>query len=137
MKFPRSVRILKGQWDAVPFLCVLFPLCFFMLFGSYLVLPPGVAVELPTVTDGMRLDTAQPRVLLALDRQGRLYLDNQYVPESDVVRRLAERRARLVESPVVLVHADASVSHAQLIRVGDLARQAGLDRIFFVARAQP
>jgi biopolymer transport protein ExbD len=137
MKFPRTTRILKGQWDAVPFLCVLFPLCFFMLFGSYLVLPPGIAIELPTVSSGLRLDSAQPRVLIALDRQGRLYMDNQYVPESEIVRRLQERRARLVESPVVLVHADAAVTHTQVVRVGDLARQAGFDRIFFVARTQP
>lgn len=134
MRFARTTRILQGQWNAIPFLCVLFPLAFFLLFGSQLVLPPGVAIRLPAAGSDVQLDAATPRIIVALDAQGRLFLDNLYVPQDDIVRRLAERRQRLPIAPVVLIHADTAVAHGEVVRIGDLARQAGLERVFFVAQ---
>lgn len=134
MRFPRSTRILHAQWDAIPFLCVLFPLAFFLLFGSQLVLPPGVAVELPAAESGERLAPGEPRIVLVLDAHGRVYLDNQWVPEAGLVRRLVERRSRMPEMPVVLIHADVAVPHGQVVRIGGLVRQAGVQRVFFMAR---
>ncbi len=137
MRFHRTTRILQGQWNAIPFLCVLFPLAFFLVFSSELVLPPGVAVELPAVATDLRLDNSKPRLVLALDAQGRVYLDNLYVPPAEVVARLRERRSRLPAGPVVLVHADVTVAYQDVVRLSDLIRQAGLDRIFFMARTAP
>jgi len=134
MRFHRTTRILQGQWNAVPFLCVLFPLSFFLIFGSQLVLPPGVAVELPTSSTGVRLDASRPRLVLALDVHGRVYLDNLYVPRGEVTARLRDRKGRLSEEPVVLVHADVGVPHGEVMQLGELVRKAGLDRIFFMAR---
>lgn len=136
MRFQRTTRVLRGQWDAVPFLCVLFPLAFFLLFHQYLVLPRGTLVELPT-GDGPRLDPGLPRVVLAVDALGRVYFENQYVAEPELARRLAERRAQSRDLPVVVVQADRRVAHGALVRVGEIARQAGLTRVFFVARPQP
>ena len=135
MRFHRTTRILQGNWNAVPFLCVLFPLAFFLIFGSQLVLPPGVSVELPSASTGVRLDASKPRLVLALDARGRVYFDNLYVPPAEIVTRLRDRKSRMAETPVVLVHADVGVPHGDVVRLGDLVRQAGLDRIFFVARS--
>ena len=41
MKFTRTLKPLKGQFELAPYLCVVFVLLFFMLFGGYLVLPVG------------------------------------------------------------------------------------------------
>lgn len=137
MRFAPTTQPIQGHPDAVAWLCVLFPLAFFLLLGSYLVLPPGVAVELPASTSGVRLAPEQPRIVLAVDRQGRTFLDNQFVPEPDLVRRLAERRSRLPDRPVVLLHADAAVPHEVVIRLGGIARQAGLEQVFLMARSTP
>lgn len=137
MRFAPTTQPIQGHPDAVAWLCVLFPLAFFLLLGSHLVLPPGVAVDLPASASGVRLSPEQPRIVLAVDRQGRTFLDNQFVPEQDLVRRLAERRSRLPDRPVVLLHADAAVPHEVVIRLGGLARQAGLEQVFIMARSNP
>ena len=136
MRFPRTARVIRGQWDAIPFLCVLFPLAFFLLFHQYLVLPRGTLVELPA-GDGVRLDPASPRVIVAVDALGRVFFENQFVGEADLAKRLAERRAQSRELPVVVIQADRRVAHGALVRVAEIARQAGLNRVFFVARPQP
>jgi biopolymer transport protein ExbD len=137
MRFHRTTRILRGQWDALPFLCVLFPLAFFLLFHQYLVLPRGVLIELPTAAEGPGLDPAVPRVVVAVDGLGRMYFENQFVQEAELSRRLTERRSQSRELPIVVVQADRRVAHGVLVRVGELARQAGLQRVYFVARPQP
>ena len=136
MRFPRTARVIRGQWDAIPFLCVLFPLAFFLLFHQYLVLPRGTLVELPA-GDGVRLDPASPRVVVAVDALGRVFFENQFVGEADLAKRFAERRAQSREVPVVVIQADRRVAHGALVRVAEIARQAGLNRVFFVARPLP
>ena len=49
MKFPRTTRLFRGQFDLGPFLCVLFPLAFVGLFQGFLVLPRGSRLALPAV----------------------------------------------------------------------------------------
>ena len=137
MRFPTSSRIISGHPDAVAWLCVLFPLAFFLLLGSHLVLPPGVAVRLPEADSDSRLPPGQPRIVLAVDGQGRTYLDNQFVPETELLRSLAERRSRLPEPPVLLLHADATVSHQVVTRLGGIARKAGLAQVFLMAKGTP
>ncbi|MEI6342605.1 MAG: biopolymer transporter ExbD [Verrucomicrobiota bacterium] len=137
MRFVLATKPISGHPDAAAWLCVLFPLAFFLLLGSQLVLPPGVAVELPAGGADIRLAPDQPRIVLAVDRQGRTFLDNQFVPESDLVRRLAERRSRLPGRPVVLLHADAAVAHEVVVRLGGIARKAGLEQVFLMARQAP
>ena len=137
MRFRRTVRVLHGQWDALPFLCVLFPLAFFLLFNQYLVLPRGVLVELPVGGDGVRLDPALPRIVVAVDALGRLYIENQFVVESELGRRLVEHRAHAPAEPVVVVQGDGRVTLGAYVRVGEIARQAGIKQVFFVTRPAP
>lgn len=134
MRFHRTTRILQGHWNAVPFLCVLFPLAFFLMFGSQLVLPPGVAVTLPATAGAVRLDASKPRLVLAMDAHGRVYLDNLHVTDADLVGRLRDRRERLAEAPVVVIHADQGVAHGDVMRLGERVRQAGLEQVFFMGR---
>ena len=136
MRFPRTTRVLRGQWDAIPFLCVLFPLSCFLLFHQYLVLPRGTLVDLP-VGDGIALDPATPRVVVAVDALGRVYFENQFADERDLAKRFAERRRQSREMPVVVIQADRRVAHGALVRVGEIARESGLNRVFFVARPRP
>jgi biopolymer transport protein ExbD len=137
MRFPRSTKVISGHPDAVAWLCVLFPLAFFLLLGSHLVLPPGVAVVLPEGDADSRLSPAQPRIVLAVDAQGRSYLDNRFVPENDLLRSLVERRSRLPDNPVLLLHADAAVTHEVVTRLGGIARKAGMAQVFLMAKGNP
>ena len=74
---------------------------------------------------------------MAVDALGRVYFENQFVGEVDLAKRFSERRAQSRELPVVVIQADRRVAHGALVRVGEIARAAGLNRVFFVARPQP
>ncbi len=141
-RFPRKTRLLRGgAWDAAPFLCVLFPCAFFLLFQSQLVLPTGTILTLPrTGTNQMAL--LQPgRIMLvvAVDATGRYYFDNRLLNELQLGTELATRLRRVpvaAQDDVVLyLLADREVTYEILNRVGRIARDAGIRDL--VLAAQP
>ncbi len=89
MKFPRNARLLRSQLDAAPFAAVFFLLVVFMMLGS-LVYTPGarVPLELPRANGLAGMD--KPTVPVAIDADGRLYYQNQWIEEKALHRRLQE-----------------------------------------------
>ena len=123
MKFPRNARILRSQLDAAPLASVFFVLVIFVMLSS-LVYTPGVHVNLPVANELPGTD--RPTITVALDANNRLYFANQLVTEADLASRL---RAAVTNSPeplTLVVQADETVTHTNLIRLTLLARDAGI-----------
>ncbi len=122
MKFPRSAKILRSQFDVAPFVAVFFCIVIFLLLAALLPVPglrlslqPPAATDLPGISG--------PALALAVDAQNRLYLDNQIVTES-VLRTSLAAAAKAARAPLTLViHADKSVTYEQLAHLALLARQ--------------
>jgi len=134
MKFPRNARIFRGQLDAAPFVAVLFILALFLMISS-LVYTPGIHVQLP-VADGFP-GTDKPTVAVAVDRNGRLYYENQGIEETDLKLRL---RKAVSESPkplVLVVEADEAVPYSQIVRLTLLARDAGIGEALLATLPRP
>ena len=134
MKFPRNARIFRGQLDAAPFVAVLFILALFLMISS-LVYTPGIHVQLP-VADGFP-GTDKPTVAVAVDRNGRLYYENQGIEETDLKLRL---RKAVSESPkplVLVVEADEAVPYSQIVRLPLLARDAGIGEALLATLPRP
>ena len=88
MRFPRNARILRSQLDAAPFAAVFFLLVMFMMLGS-LIYTPGARVELQLPhADGLA-GTDKPTVSVAIDADGRLYYENQWIEEKALRRPVA------------------------------------------------
>jgi len=140
-RFHRTTHLLKGDaWDLAPFLCVLFPLTFFLLFTHTLVRPTGSILVLPPAgTNAPTLPPGRQLLVVALDRDGRLYFENQQLDAKQLGAALTARVAMLpavtARELVLVLEADAGVSHASVERVGRLARQAGIRDV--VVTAQP
>jgi len=134
MKFPRNARIFQGRLDATPFAVVFFLLVIFLMLGS-LVYTPGVRLELPTANDLPGTD--QPTVTVAIDANGQLYFQNQWIDE----RRLSTRLKLAVQGapgPLTLVvQADKKVSYERLMQLTLLAREAGITNGLLAARSPP
>src|SRR5262249_47745158 len=110
MRLPRNVKVFRGQLDAAPFAGVSFLIVLFVVLQSKLVFTPVIPVVLPQVPTDLP-GTAQPTVVLAVDRSGQVYYEDQPVVS------LAELRARLraivqqSREPVSLeIHADKSAT---------------------------
>ena len=125
MKFPRNARIFRGQLDAAPFAAVFFLLVIFMMLGS-LVYTPGARLQLQLPrADGLP-GTDKPTVSVAVDGDGRLYYENQWIEESELRDRLREAAKKSPEPLTLVVQADKSVSYETCLRLALLAREVGI-----------
>jgi biopolymer transport protein ExbD len=125
MKFPRNARIFRGQLDTAPFAAVFFLLVIFMMLGS-LVYTPGARLQLQLPRADGFPGTDKPTVSVAVDRDGRLYYENQWIEENDLRGRLREAAKKSPEPLTLVVQADKSVSYETCLRLALLARDAGI-----------
>lgn len=119
--------MLRGQLDAAPFIMVFFLVLIFVLRGS-LTYTPGVHLRLPSA-DGFSGTTNQT-VSVAVDAQNRLYFQHELLQESELSKRLGglAAQARETREPLtLLVHADQDVTYEMLVKVTQIARDAGID----------
>lgn len=123
MRFPRHARILRGQFDIVPYVSVFFLVALFMMLGA-LVYTPGVRIELPEGADLPGTD--RPMVAVAVDASGRLYYRNQQVEEAELKIRLRQAVASAGEPLTLVVQADKAVRQELLVQLSLLAREAGI-----------
>jgi len=134
-RFPRTTRLLKGDvWDLAPFLCVLFPLAFFLLFQNTLVRPTGSILRLPPANSNAAMIAPGRTILVvAVDIGGRIFLDNRLLDAAQLGRELALRMARLppaaAADAVLVLEADQGITHAAVEKLGRIARSAGIGEI--------
>jgi biopolymer transport protein ExbD len=122
MKFPRTAKILRSQFDVAPFAAVFFALLILLMLTPLLPVP-GLRMSLQPPASSDLPGINQPAITIAVDSQGRLYFENQIVSEA-VLRTSLTAAARGAHEPLTLViHADRAVSYEQLTRLALLARE--------------
>lgn len=131
MKFPRNVRVFRGQLDASPFVGVLFLMVIFLLLSSALVYPPGIPLHLPE-SDGWPGPT-NPTVTVAIDGSGRLYYRNRVTTETQLRTQLSD--IAVDQSPLTLVLlTDRSVPSETIVRLVTMARDVGIHEALLATR---
>lgn len=110
--------------DVMLVLVVIFILTAPLLASSLQLQLPGSEAARPT--------QAMRTVSLALDASGQIYLNEQVLALAALQSRLVEI-ARQEPQTEVQLRADARVPYGQVVAVMDVAQQAGLSRIGFVA----
>jgi len=136
MKFPRNARILRSQLDAAPFAAVFFLLVMFMMLGS-LVYTPGARLELQLPAANGLPGTDKPSVSVAIDADGRLYYENQWIDENLLRQRLRDKARGVSEPLTLVVQADGRVSHERVMRLTLLARDAGIPEALLATLPSP
>jgi biopolymer transport protein ExbD len=134
MKFPPKIKIFRGHLDAAPFISVLMLLLLFLLFQSQLVFVPGVPIRLPEAPPLPGPET--PTLVVAVDERGRFFFANQLCDEADLREKL-RFAASAKPRPTLVVQADRSVTYETVVRLGLLARDAGLKEVLWATRPQP
>lgn len=137
MRFPRHAKIFCGQLDAAPFAGVFFLVLLFLLLNSSLVFTPGLKVQLELPTAGRLPGTGGPAVVVAVDRAGKLYYENQVIEEPELLTKLraqAEKSRRAKSGLTLVVQADKLVAYAVVVRLAELAREAGINEVLQATR---
>jgi len=136
MKFPRNATILRSQLDAAPFAAVFFLLVMFLMLGS-LVYTPGARLELQLPRAEGLPGTDKPSVSVAIDADGRLYYENQWIEESELRRRLQEAVGKSAKPLTLVVQADKAVSYEKCLRLALLARDVGISDALLATLPRP
>ena len=126
--------MLHGQLDAAPFAGVFFLVVMFVVLARNLVFTPGVSIRLPVSVD--LGGTTNLSIAVAVDAAGQLYFDNQITTEDKLRASLTAEARRTREPLTLLIHADKDVKYDMLVRLGALAREAGIKDALLATRPQ-
>lgn len=123
----------EARIEIVPLIDIMFfLLAAFMLVSLSLVNPKSVKVNLPTATTATA-DTRRDFVNLSVDKAGLAYLDAKPIGNHELVLALTAL-AKTNSEPRVFISGDRDARHGDVIRVLDLVRSAGIQKVAFEIR---
>ncbi len=113
--------------DVTPMIDVVFQLVLFFMVSTTFISSPGIQVDLPRASSEVVI--AEKRDLnVWVTAEGAVYVDDAPV----TLQRLREQlrqTAKADPSTLVVIKADAGVTHGRVVTVMDLARAEGLSRL--------
>jgi biopolymer transport protein ExbD len=127
MRFPRTTKIFRGQIEAAPFLGVFFLLLIFILLNSALVFTPGVTVQLPEAAD--LPGASGPTLVVAVDRQGQFYFENQATAEAQLKEKFLAAVAQSTEPLTLIIQGDKEAKYGMMLQLELLARETGIKKV--------
>ena len=123
----------EARIEIIPLIDIMFfLLAAFMLVSLSMVNLKSLRVDLPTATAAVA-DLANDLVNLSVDRAGLVYFDREPVGANELAVRLAALRATH-QNARVFISGDREARHGDIIRVLDLVRAAGIERVAFEIR---
>jgi biopolymer transport protein ExbD len=137
--FASHLRRFRRGLDLVPFLDVCVIVVFFGLFGSRFILAPGVAIDLQLPESGTAagdvLPTSRVVTVGEVDGGEMLIFEGRIFDLPKFERFLAERSGSYT-GEVLLVRMDRDVSMSLLVRVMEVAKQAGFEQVLLAAESE-
>lgn len=113
--------------DVTPMIDIVFQLVLFFMVSTTFVSAPGIQVDLPR-SSSQAVISDKEDVNIWVTAEGAVYVDEQPVT-ADRLRRILQRSAERDPNTLVIIKADAGVSHGRVVRVMDAARNEGLSRL--------
>ena len=123
----------EARIEIIPLIDIMFfLLAAFMLVSLSMVNQRNIKVNLPTATAATP-ETTRNLVNIAVDQAGVAYVEGKPIGNNELVASLAALQ-KTNSSPRVFVSGDRDARHGDVIRVLDLARSAGIEKIAFEIR---
>ncbi len=101
-------------------------------------LQEGITVNLPNAKNPIEDKDAgsSDAIVIALNRDGRLFLKKQMVTESDLYEYLMQRYSGGEINRTVYLRADETLDYGRVVQIVDGMRGAGVDRIGLMAEKE-
>ena len=120
----------EARIEIIPLIDIMFfLLAAFMLVSLSMVNLRSVKVNLPTAV-AASAEISRNFVNISVDQAGVAYLDSQPIGNNELVYALSAMQETNAE-PRVFISADQDARHGDVIRVLDLVRSTGIQRIAF------
>ncbi len=129
MRRPRSTRFARVApvLDLTPMVDVVFLLIiFFMVSTTFITLESGLPVDLPQAQNAQAQSSDLPTVTITKDQA--IYLAGSRITEEELVAALRQQLTS-AGTGVVVLRADQTVPHGLTVKIMDLIKQAGAQRI--------
>ena len=126
----------EARIEIIPLIDIMFfLLAAFMLVSLSMVNLKSVKVNLPTATTAT-LELKHDFVSLSVDKTGITYFDKEPVGPNEIVQRLSAWR-QTNENVRVFISDDQDARHGDVVRVLDLVRSTGIEKVAIEIRATP
>lgn len=123
----------EARIEIIPLIDIMFfLLASFVLVSLSMVNLKRVNVNLPTATTATQ-DTKKDFITLSIDKQGMAYFDKNPVGASELVQRLVAAQKNSANLRV-LISGDQDARHGDVMRVLDLVRSTGIEKVAFEIR---
>jgi len=131
----RSQRKDDVELNITPLIDVVFLLLIFFMVSTTFERESEINITLPEASEEYT-DTQLDKVEIAIDAEGRLFVNEQSLVNSQLgTIRDAIRNALFdLEDPQIIISADAKATHQLVVRVMDAARQLDLVKITFATQ---
>jgi biopolymer transport protein ExbD len=126
MRFANARRA-EPMIDVTPMIDIVFQLVLFFMVSTTFVSAPGIQVDLPRANAQLVI-TEQEDINIWVTADGAVFVDDEPVDLPGLRSRL-DNAVRRDPSTLVVVKADAGVSHGRVVTVMDMARGLGLSRL--------
>lgn len=130
---PKREEISLGI-SIAPLIDIVFLLLIFFMLTSHFEIITGIDIKLPDITERAS-DQSVDTMIVVIDKTGNCYLKKGKVALKDLYLRLK----RIAEQKKInlILQADRNVKHGYVVRVMDLANQAGINSIIIAAQWEP
>jgi biopolymer transport protein ExbD len=123
----------EARIEIVPLIDIMFfLLAAFMLVSLSMVNMKSVKVNLPTATQATA-ETHRDFLNISVDKAGAMFLDKKLVGQNELAGALAAMHATNAALRV-FISGDQEAKHGEIIRVLDIVRAAGIDKVAFEIR---
>lgn len=125
MNFKRQRRE-ETRVDVTPLIDIIFQLVLFFMVSTTFITAPGIQVDLPRSSAQQILqDTSDVNIWMT--NQGEVFVDETPVDWATLDEKLSAASAD--PQTLVIIKADTDVEHGRVVRVMDMARSKGLNRL--------
>jgi len=134
----RKPRPEDPEINLIPFIDVLLVILIFLMLSTTYSKFTELQITLP-VADAEKARDRPGEIVVSVAADGRYAVNRKPVDGRSVellTRELAAS-ATAMQSPIVIVSADATAAHQSVINVMDAARRAGLARLTFATQSNP
>ncbi len=112
--------------DLAPMTDMVFQVLLFFILSSSFIVEPGIRVNLPkSQTSEIQV---QQKLMLTIDERQQIFIDKKIVPLDDLERQLKLMLPYYSEK-IVIIRADKSVPHGLVVKVMDIAKLAGAEKL--------
>ncbi len=129
-------RPLMGEINIVPLVDVVLVLLIIFMVTAPL-MNQGIDVALPRTET--HANTPEQRTVLTITRKSAIYIDDEKreTPLDTLAQRLKTLKEKSPVAPTVYLRADHRVPHGMVVRVMDIAKRSGIDKLGIVTEPLP